>query len=294
VRSGPYTDQRAVAERPSGSDPPLFSIILPTFARQHLLDEAVASVLAQSVQDFEVIVVDDASPTPVTVPADPRIRLIRRETNGGAAAARNTGMDVARGRYVCFIDDDDLFTRERLALALEGHERSPIALCWAPFLGDERRAGRRLNGCVRSTILDGTTPHLGATSVERVAAPRFDERFIAVEDVDWWVRAAEANGVATIEAPGYLVRRHDGSRHGADVSARIRGSRLLLDKHQEYFRHRPRAAAFRWRRIGQLAAAAGNAKLARAALVRSLWLRPSAPALAHLSRTLRARGVEIT
>jgi hypothetical protein len=199
-------------------------------------------------------------------------------------------MDVARGRYLCFIDDDDLFTLERLAVAIEGHERAPIALCWAPYLGDEGRAGRRLDGSVRSTILDGTTPHLGATSIERVAAPWFDERFAAVEDVDWWLRAAEGNRVATIEARGYLVRRHDGSRHTADISARIKCSRMLLDKHQEYFRHHPRAAAFRWQRIGQLAAAAGDVKLARAALLRSLRLHPTPHALAHLARTSRQRA----
>ena len=126
----------------------MFSVILPTYGRQAFLNEAVASVLSQTVRDLELIVVDDASPTPATVPPDPRVRLIRREDNGGVAAARNTALDAAKGRYICFIDDDDLFRPNRLELALEGHRRAPIALCRAPFQGSGGASGDSwMGGC---------------------------------------------------------------------------------------------------------------------------------------------------
>ncbi|MGH2727704.1 MAG: glycosyltransferase family 2 protein, partial [Actinomycetota bacterium] len=98
---------------------PLVSVIVTTYERQAMLGEAIASVLAQTIQDFEIVVVDDASPTPATAPADPRIRVVRRETNGGEPAARNSGLDAARGRYVAFLDDDDRYVPERLAIGLE-------------------------------------------------------------------------------------------------------------------------------------------------------------------------------
>ncbi len=268
-------------------DQPLFSVIMPTYARQRFLDEAIGSVLGQTVPEFELIVVDDASPVPAAVPGEPRIRLIRRPVNGGPGAARNTGLDAARGRYVCFIDDDDLFTPNRLELALEGHRRSPIALCWAPFLGSGSASGRIREGWVSSSILNGTTPHLGGTSIERERVPRFDERFLAVEDVEWWVRASGDLPVSTVPAVGYQIRQHDAPRHRTDIQAKIRGSFLLLETHERYFRQHPRAAAFRWRRIGQLGMQAGDQELARAAFLRSMRLRPSIGTFAHLARALR-------
>ena len=77
---------------------PLFSIVVPTYGRPEYLGECLASILQQTVEDFEVVVVDDASPDPVELPVeDARLRLLRRDTNGGPAAARNTGMAVAAG-----------------------------------------------------------------------------------------------------------------------------------------------------------------------------------------------------
>ena len=94
------------------STSPFFTIIIPVFNRAHLLRETIASVLAQTVADFELIVVDDgSSDDPGTVcrsVADPRIRFVRQD-NGGASSARNRGMDEARGDYVAFLDSDDRY-----------------------------------------------------------------------------------------------------------------------------------------------------------------------------------------
>src|SRR3954464_14214558 len=97
---------------------PTFSVIIPTYGRPKFLSEAVASVLAQTCADFECIVVDDAGPELATLPNDARIRVIRRDENGGPPAARNTGIDAARGTYVAFLDDDDVWLPTRLSDAL--------------------------------------------------------------------------------------------------------------------------------------------------------------------------------
>ncbi len=112
-------------------DAPLFSVVIPTYGRPRFLAQAVASVLAQTVDNVECVVVDDGSRVPLIPPDNPRVRLIRRDVNGGPAAARNTGVAHARGRYLAFLDDDDCFTPERLAVALEGLQRASIALCWS-------------------------------------------------------------------------------------------------------------------------------------------------------------------
>jgi glycosyltransferase involved in cell wall biosynthesis len=272
---------------------PVFSVLIPTYNRPKLLAQAIDSVFSQTIQDFECIVIDDASPQPAHIPNDPRIRLVRRDMNGGPPAARNTGLEHARGRYVTFLDSDDLFTPDRLAIALEGLERAPVALCWTAFLGDETRQGRSLNGNVYNSIADALIPHLGTTAIVKELAPRFDERFVAVQDVDWWIRVAAAADVATVPRVGYLFRRHSGARHRNDTDAHVAGNLLLLEKHNHYFAAHPRAAGFRWKRIGLKAHAVGDYALARRAFIRSSRLRPETKTLWHLGRSLRRSKARI-
>lgn len=265
---------------------PLFSVIVPTYDRGALLGEAVASVLAQTVTDFELLVVDDASPAPPRLPEDPRVRLVRRPVNGGPAAARNTGLEVARGRYVAFLDDDDLWLPGRLALALQGLARAPVAVCWDDFADGARGGHRVFEGQVGDTILDATTPQLGATAIARAVCPRFEPRFAPCEDVDWWLRVAAGLPVATVPSVGLLYRRHAGARHRTHLRARIEGSLALLDHHAAWFAAHPRAAAFRWMRVGLMARQLGDRALARRALARSLRLHPRARTTWHLARAL--------
>jgi glycosyltransferase involved in cell wall biosynthesis len=96
---------------------PLFSVIVPVYNRAHVVGEAIESVLAQTERDFEIIVVDDGSrdgPRRVVENFnDPRIRFHAQDNRGGGAA-RNAGIDLARGRYVAFLDSDDRYLPEHL------------------------------------------------------------------------------------------------------------------------------------------------------------------------------------
>jgi glycosyltransferase involved in cell wall biosynthesis len=103
---------------------PLVSIVVPTFvatpAQAELLDETLATVSAQTFTDFEVVVVDDGSPLDVAAVAavHPRIRVVR-QSNGGSAIARNTGISASRGKYFVFLDADDHLLPAALEAALE-------------------------------------------------------------------------------------------------------------------------------------------------------------------------------
>jgi glycosyltransferase involved in cell wall biosynthesis len=96
---------------------PFFSVVIPVYNRARVLGEALRSVLAQSESDFEIVVVDDGSKDdPGSVVAafgDPRIRVIHQE-NAGGGAARNTGIREARGRFIAFLDSDDVFLPHHL------------------------------------------------------------------------------------------------------------------------------------------------------------------------------------
>jgi glycosyltransferase involved in cell wall biosynthesis len=98
--------------------PPAVSVILPTHSRLEFLRRAIESVLAQTFEDLEVVVVDDgpndAIAEFVAGHPDKCVRLVRHERNQGVAAARNTGIAAATGSYIGFIDDDDLWLPTKL------------------------------------------------------------------------------------------------------------------------------------------------------------------------------------
>ncbi len=113
----------------AGMDSPRVSVIIPTYNRAHLIDRALSSVFRQTIQDFEILVIDDASTddTEAVVRriADARVRYIRHSANKKAAAARNTGVASAQGVYVAFLDSDDEWLPNKLEVQLAVFERSP-------------------------------------------------------------------------------------------------------------------------------------------------------------------------
>jgi glycosyltransferase involved in cell wall biosynthesis len=103
------------------------TIIIPTNDRPELLERAVASALAQTVPDIQVVVVDDGSAEPVRFERpDPRLLVLRNPRALGASAARNLGLKVAAGRWVTFTDDDDELLPDMVQVSLEAAERSTL------------------------------------------------------------------------------------------------------------------------------------------------------------------------
>jgi glycosyltransferase involved in cell wall biosynthesis len=123
---------------------PSFSIVIPTFNRASVIGTTIESCLEQTYGDFEVLVVDDGSTdtTENVVKSinDSRVVFLKR-ANGGPAAARNTGIAAARGRYIAFLDSDDVFLPEKLAACHECIERHDADLYYGPMLVD-RGVGR--------------------------------------------------------------------------------------------------------------------------------------------------------
>jgi hypothetical protein len=332
---GPDRAPEAASESPSAPptvDRPTFSVVVATYRRADLVAEAVASVVGQSRDDWECIVVDDGGGEmpdehdPASL-GDPRVRVIRRDQPGGPGAARNAGIDAARGRIICFLDDDDRYRSDRLEIAAEGLEDPDVGVttCWTAWFApgdpigplparigeavdqavaadatvaddavrDRARdetgwSGRMLDGDVADVILDATTPHLGGTAVRSDQVQHFDERYHAVEDVEWWLRTAARSRVSTVAEIGCELRRHPGARlNGTDVAGRLTASHDLLVEHATWFAAHPRAEAFRLARMGLLSLSVGDRRNARQLLLASLRRRPSGLAARGLVRTVR-------
>ncbi|MBX5489774.1 MAG: glycosyltransferase family 2 protein [Chloroflexi bacterium] len=126
---------------------PLVTVAIPTFNREALLRETLSTVVAQDLRDFEVLIVDNASPYDVEALVaafrDPRLRLVRQPRNVGLAANWRTALSAPRTRYVAVLEDDNLWAPWHLSAAIEALERHPTASfygCSAAFFGS--REGR--------------------------------------------------------------------------------------------------------------------------------------------------------
>ena len=101
---------------------PLVSVVIPTYNRALLITRAIDSVLKQTLQDFEIIVVDDASKddteSVVKSIKDSRIQYLKHQTNRHGSAARNTGINAATGQYIAFLDSDDRWLVNHLAIKI--------------------------------------------------------------------------------------------------------------------------------------------------------------------------------
>lgn len=263
---------------------PRFSIIIPTHGRPELLRQALNSVLAQTFSDFEVIVVDDGSPISPERTHDSRVRLVTHGTNLGASVARNTGIEAATGDYLCFLDDDDLYTPDRLEIADEGLRHSPATACSKIFVNPDWSVERSATEDVR-LFMGARWLHVGQMAVRRDIAPRFDPRLWAAEDHDWAIQTVLRAYPWPVDRIGYIVR---GSKDPRPIERR--DPQLLFDAwasmfsyRSDFFATRPDLLAWQWKRLGG-ELLSSNRRLARRAFLNSLTKRPTLRTAYHLLR----------
>jgi glycosyltransferase involved in cell wall biosynthesis len=183
----------------------LFSVVIPLFNKEALIERTIGSVLAQSCGDFEMIVVDDgstdASVERVEQIADPRLRLIR-QANAGPGAARNAGMRAATGTWIAFLDGDDIWFPDHLAELAAMATRFPAAgLLATSFLrGEDPAPAQPLQAPHRAAEIDyfrAAARNIGivwtsATAVRSDLARQVGDFSSdqSGEDLDYWARAA--------------------------------------------------------------------------------------------------------
>ena len=202
----------------------LVSVVIPTRNRRALLSETVASVLEQGVSDWELIIVDEASTdgTPEYLGAlrDPRIRSTRHPEVRGLSAARNTGLALAGGALVMFLDDDDLLRADAIAMLRRALERHPDALAasGACRLFDEDgdssrvyRPSRELSRNIWREVLFGWWSNSGQ-NMYRTAVVReihgFDTTLYGAQDRMLWLEIARRGNVCLVPGVAMEYRQH--------------------------------------------------------------------------------------
>ena len=220
------------------------SVVIPAFNAERTLRTTVESVLAQTHQNLEIVVVDDGS-TDGTVGViqdfinEGKVRYIRRE-NGGAAAARNTGLLASTGEYIALLDGDDLWDRDKIERQLQflHDSNAEVVFC------DPRRMTR--DGKVHTTVED----RLGFSNLIEALTERnmiytssilfrrsvldrvglMDEDIEWGEEWDWWIRAACSTRMMRLPV-SLVTRRVQPSSFSTSSTVKYKGYARLYEKH---------------------------------------------------------------
>jgi len=211
----------------------LISVIIPAYNQEPFITDALDSLAAQRLGRFtlEVIVVDDHS-TDLTAALVaeythrlPGLRLVSHGSNRGVSAARNTGLEEARGEYIAFLDPDDWFSRDHLASLAGSLEKLGVNFvrCDHVQVTGANRAIHRAPQARRNTVLeprgdilpvdassmiDYPFPPTGLYRHDVLPAPWFDESLDTCEDRLWiWQLFLNAPSYAIVGEPGFFYRR---------------------------------------------------------------------------------------
>jgi glycosyltransferase involved in cell wall biosynthesis len=231
----------------------LVSVVLPTYNRAAVVGRALRSVLAQTYGELDVIVVDDGSTDDteavVTDVQDPRVRYVRRG-NGGPGAARNTGIALARGRYVAFQDSDDEWLPDKLTKQVAKLLAAPadvgLVVCghreFRPETVNELTVEEFLaRGDAKGSLLTGLwyvpATWLARRDVLERAGP-FDESLPSCEDHDLAFRLSDVCRFECV--PEILVlKHHTGGSVYDHAATRVEGFRRVLERHRVRWREAP-------------------------------------------------------
>ncbi|HNQ05322.1 MAG TPA: glycosyltransferase [Thiobacillaceae bacterium] len=204
------------------TNPPLVSIVLPTYRRAHLLAQAMRSVLAQTHGNLELIVVDDNSPddTARVVAGfdDPRLRYVRNEPNLKLPRTLNRGFSLARGDFLTWTSDDNLLAPTAIEKMVAALAPGDCDFVYADYwlFSDQDADGRPLSpqhDRLPDTLRLERGNHIGAcflyTRRLYEAVGDYDPELFLVEDYDYFLRAAKQFRFAHIAEPLYYFRRDD-------------------------------------------------------------------------------------
>ena len=193
----------------------MVSVVIPTYNRQDLILEAIHSVLDQVYEDFELIVVDNASVDQTLERLkgikDPRVKILVEERRG-ASFARNTGICHAQGQFLAFLDSDDLWLPEKLAVQMDEIQSLPrgsiVFSQYLEFFNDRQTVRRTLSG----GPLNLSVITMLIRTADFRAIGSFDESLQVGEFLEWYARAANSGmKISKLDTVLSLRRIHSGN-----------------------------------------------------------------------------------
>lgn len=233
---------------------PIVSVVVTTKDRPVLAERAIRSVLGQTIPDIEIVVVDDGSSEKFDF-VHPQVRVLRNTTSAGVCEARNMGLAAATGRWILFLDDDDILLPDALERCRAAVESSDLPPPVASLGGMEGRdaSGKTVYVNLPVTLPKGSHYFL-ESSLSRsfqvhntLFAPRevveqiggFDPRLKAWVHDEFFLRLNAACSLQGIPEVIYLMSVHTGERLSKNLLERARSMELTERLHREIFKSYP-------------------------------------------------------
>ena len=237
---------------------PTVSVIIPTYNRLGLVEQAIDSALGQTFRDLEIIVVDDGSSDGTGAALERKYRdqiIYRRQENQGESAARNHGISIAKGKYIAFLDSDDIWCPEKLAIQVstleDPHHEGAVVAYSSAWMIDENgdtiqsgpigrwKTGQRLelNDLTEGPRMYGPPSNMLIRTRELREAGGFDPSIQFGEDWDLVIRLRSKGRFVFIDQPLYYYRVHRNSQQGIpkteDLSAYLEDTLKIIQKNEQ-------------------------------------------------------------
>ncbi|MBF8436525.1 glycosyltransferase family 2 protein [Halanaerobiaceae bacterium Z-7014] len=235
---------------------PLVSVIIPTYKRPGMLGKAIDSVLNQTYDNIEIIIVDDNDDNEYRIDTEEfmadylseydNIRYIKHEKNKGACAARNTGIRKSKGKYITFLDDDDRYYRDKVKKQVKALNKSK---CKVVFCAHKKFYISKTKDII-SSIQKPFLPEfkkeklfykniLGPTSVIMIDSSvfekinYFDEKLKSRQDLDLYIRLSQYFDFEFIEEPLVKMYIHDNERISNNTKGKIDAHEYFYNKYHK-------------------------------------------------------------
>ena len=207
-------DKNAISPYCNVNDSPKVSVIVPTYNRADRLEGTLYSIVSQTYQDFELIVVDDGSTdnTSKVIESFPSAQYLPLKKNSGVSKARNIGLACAKGEFICFLDSDDLWNEKKLQIQIHWMvNNTDSQICYTDEIWirngvrvNQMNRHRKYTGdifrhCLALCIVSPSSVMLRAELFDEIG--NFDESLPVCEDYDLWLRIAAKYEFHFIEAP---------------------------------------------------------------------------------------------
>jgi glycosyltransferase involved in cell wall biosynthesis len=226
----------------------LITVILPVFNVERYIKDAVLSILNQTIQDFEVLIIDDCSTdktlSVIELIGDSRIKIIKKHKSKGLIDSLNIGFDLAEGKYIARMDGDDISvsTRfEKQLSILESDNNIKAVGCWLKTFGLYEKTIHHAEHHyqIQTALLDSNPMSLGSVMLcsESYKNFRFYQDKIHVEDYDFWAKSAWHCEMYNIQEVLYLYRVHVNQVSNQFKSIQVKGDiqiKLFLYKKTNY------------------------------------------------------------
>ncbi len=195
------------------------SVVIPSYNSSSYVMKAIDSVLNQTYDNLEIILVDDASTDDtcsiVKRTNDPRLKVIVRENNGGAAAARNTGINAASGRYIAFLDADDYWSVNKLSVQISEMRKHDASFSCTNYIVVAKKRKLLLKmpeeinyrQLLKGNIIHTSTVVYDSDKLGKIYMPELQ----MAEDFATWLNLLKRGGTALIvrQSLAYRLRRSD-------------------------------------------------------------------------------------